>query len=447
MNKMNKRLATIAIIGSMTFSSVLLPAIATADTVDSKIEQQDNKINTLKANSSSTQADLEAIETSIATNETSAKELLAEIKAANNEMQQLDKEIGVLQTKIEQRNEQLQNQARSVQVNGDSANYVEFVINAESVTDIIGRIDVVSKLVTANRDLVKEQVRDQESVKMKKTETEKKVNQQNTLAGQLEATQAKLASQKFEKEAVVAQLASETATAEGEKAGFLAQKAEAEKQAALLATAKEESAKAVQVAAATKETANVATNTASNQDSAADSSSSVDSSTPAPVNPTPTPNPGNGNNGGNGGGGSNVTPPAKPDPNPTPIPDPPATGGGTSWSNLQPIAESLIGIPYQWGGTTTSGFDCSGFTQYVFAKAGVSIPRVASAQYSASQKVSNPRAGDLVFFSQPGSGGVIDHVGIYVNSSTFIGSQSTPGVAYASYSGYWGAYIVGYGRY
>ncbi len=443
---MNKRLATIAIIGSMTFSSVLLPAIATADTVDSKIEQQDNKINTLKANSSSTQADLEAIETSIATNETSAKELLAEIKAANNEMQHLDQEIGVLQTKIEQRNEQLQNQARSVQVNGDSANYVEFVINAESVTDIIGRIDVVSKLVTANRDLVKEQVRDQESVKTKKTETEKKVNQQNTLAGQLEATQAKLASQKFEKEAVVAQLASETATAEGEKAGFLAQKAEAEKQAALLATAKEESAKAVQVAAATKETANVATNTASNQDSAADSSSSVDSSTPAPVNPTPTPNPGNGNNGGNGGGGGNVTPPAN-KPDPTPIPDPPATGGGTSWSNLQPIAESLIGIPYQWGGTTTSGFDCSGFTQYVFAKAGVSIPRVASAQYSASQKVSNPRAGDLVFFSQPGSGGVIDHVGIYVNSSTFIGSQSTPGVAYASYSGYWGAYIVGYGRY
>lgn len=436
---MNKRLATIAIIGSMTFSSVLLPAIVTADTVDSKIEQQDNKINTLKANSSSTQADLEAIETSIATNESSAKELLAEIKAANSEMQQLDQEIGVLQTKIEQRNEQLQNQARSVQVNGDSANYVEFVINAESVTDIIGRIDVVSKLVTANRDLVKEQVRDQESVKTKKTETEKKVNQQNTLAGQLEATQAKLASQKFEKEAVVAQLASETATAEGEKAGFLAQKAEAEKQAALLATAKEESAKAVQVAVATKETATIAANTASNQDSAADSSS-AGSSTAAPVNPTPAPNPGNGNN-----GGGNVTPPAKPDP--TPIPDPPATGGGTSWSNLQPIAESLIGIPYKWAGTTTSGFDCSGFTQYVFAKAGVSIPRVASAQYSASQKVSNPRAGDLVFFSQPGSGGVIDHVGIYVNSSTFIGSQSTPGVAYASYSGYWGAYIVGYGRY
>lgn len=443
---MNKRLATIAIIGSMTFSSVLLPAIATADTVDSKIEQQDNKINTLKANSSSTQADLEAIETSIATNETSAKELLAEIKAANNEMKQLDQEIGVLQTKIEQRNEQLQNQARSVQVNGDSANYVEFVINAESVTDIIGRIDVVSKLVTANRDLVKEQVRDQESVKTKKTETEKKVNQQNTLAGQLEATQAKLASQKFEKEAVVAQLASETATAEGEKAGFLAQKAEAEKQAALLATAKEESAKAVQVAAATKETATIATNTASNQDSAADSSSSVDSSTPAPVNPTPAPNPGNGNNGGNGGNGGNVTPPAN-KPDPTPIPDPPATGGGTSWSNLQPIAESLIGVPYKWGGETTSGFDCSGFTQYVFAKAGVTIPRVASAQYAESQKVSNPRAGDLVFFSQPGSGGVIDHVGIYVNSSTFIGSQSTPGVAYASYSGYWGAYIVGYGRY
>ena len=102
---------------------------------------------------------------------------------------------------------------------------------------------------------------------------------------------------------------------------------------------------------------------------------------------------------------------------------------------------------YTWGGTTPSGgFDCSGFTQFVFNKAGKSIPRTSGSQYASSTKVSNPQPGDLVFFSGNGAG--ITHVGIYTGGGQFIGSQSSSGVAYASaVTGYWGSRLVGYGRY
>ncbi|WP_347451660.1 C40 family peptidase [Acetoanaerobium noterae] len=87
-------------------------------------------------------------------------------------------------------------------------------------------------------------------------------------------------------------------------------------------------------------------------------------------------------------------------------------------SGVVAIAKDYIGVPYKWGGTTPKGFDCSGFTQYVFRKAGVSLPRTSAAQGKVGTKVSRSelRAGDLVMF--PG------HVGIYIGSGKFIHSPS-----------------------
>ncbi|GAA1256306.1 hypothetical protein GCM10009657_34570 [Oryzihumus leptocrescens] len=72
------------------------------------------------------------------------------------------------------------------------------------------------------------------------------------------------------------------------------------------------------------------------------------------------------------------------------------------------VAAQYAGVPYVWGGTTPSGFDCSGFTQYVFNKIGVSLPRTAEEQRAAVTRVSTPQPGDLVFFGSPAY-----HVGIY----------------------------------
>ncbi len=91
-----------------------------------------------------------------------------------------------------------------------------------------------------------------------------------------------------------------------------------------------------------------------------------------------------------------------------------ATGG------IIGIAASLSGIYYRYGGTTTAGFDCSGFTSYVYRQAGISLPRTAAAQQAASTKVSNPAPGDLIFFGYPAY-----HVGIYAGGGMMYDSPRT----------------------
>lgn len=112
---------------------------------------------------------------------------------------------------------------------------------------------------------------------------------------------------------------------------------------------------------------------------------------------------------------------------------PPSGDGG----QIIAIARRYLGVPYAWGGTTPRGFDCSGYVQYVYRKAGHSIPRSAGAQYRALQHISRPRPGDLVFFSTYTAG--ISHVGIYAGNGRFIHSpRSGKVVSYAKMGdSYW----------
>ncbi|MCX7773246.1 MAG: C40 family peptidase, partial [Clostridia bacterium] len=98
-------------------------------------------------------------------------------------------------------------------------------------------------------------------------------------------------------------------------------------------------------------------------------------------------------------------------------------------SSIISTAKSYLGVPYVWGGTTPSGFDCSGYIQYVFAKNGISMPRTAAEQYTMGTGVSKSdlRPGDLVFFQtyKPGA----SHVGIYLGNNQFIHESSGAGEA------------------
>ncbi len=98
----------------------------------------------------------------------------------------------------------------------------------------------------------------------------------------------------------------------------------------------------------------------------------------------------------------------------------PAASSNASGSAVLNYAYQFLGTPYVWGGSTPSGFDCSGFTSYVYRKFGVNLPRVSRAQATVGTKVaySNLQAGDLVFFGS----GSISHVGIYIGGGNMIHS-------------------------
>ena len=122
------------------------------------------------------------------------------------------------------------------------------------------------------------------------------------------------------------------------------------------------------------------------------------------------------------------------------------SGENLTGERIAAAAEKFLGTPYAYGGSSPGGFDCSGFTSYLFRQFNISLPRTASGQFSLGVGVakSDLRAGDLVFFNR---GGGISHVGVYVGNGQFIHSSSprSGGVISSDLSsaGYYTSYYYG----
>ena len=99
-----------------------------------------------------------------------------------------------------------------------------------------------------------------------------------------------------------------------------------------------------------------------------------------------------------------------------------ATAAAREEARMARFARQLVGVPYAYGGTSpATGFDCSGFTRFVYAHFGIELPHYSGAQFALGRSVPRRalRAGDLVFFDGVG------HVGIYLGQGLFIHAPHT----------------------
>ena len=428
---MKKKLVAIALAGTILATSIVTPFTAQADEILTKIQQQETKISELDSKQSTVEETLSVITAEVDAAEKRAETLLANRVKTQDEIATLQEDIAELQVVIAQREEQLDEQARSVQVNGSNENYLNFIVASESFTDLVSRIDVVSKMVSANKELVEQQIADQKAVEDKKSKTEENLSKINAMAMELEQLKGDLQVKKIEQESAIAALAAEKATAESDRQMFLAQKEEADQRAAAeaAAIAAAEAAAATVAATVAQASSEESSTAASSVDIASSTVASSESAAPtqtvaaalvvesAPVVSAP----------------AAAAPVVSAPVVSAPVVTAPTLSAPTG--DVVSIAAKYIGVPYVWGGKTPSGFDCSGFTSYVFREAygieigGYTVPQENSGTQIA---VSSAQAGDLIFW---GSRGATYHVAIYVGGGQYIHAPA-PGqtVTYSSYN-------------
>ncbi|QIK52020.1 hypothetical protein G7058_08255 [Jeotgalibaca porci] len=408
---MKKKLATLLLTSSLLASTMIAPIAASADELQNKIEQQESKLEAIQSEVLSAQQTLTAVQAEISAAESRSNELLESRITTQDEVTTLAEEIEKLEIIIEKREEQLQEQARSVQVNGSNTNYINFVFASESLTDLVARVEVVTTMVSANKSLVEQQISDKEAVTDKKVASEEKLEEIIGMSTELEQLKADLHIKKIEEESAIAALNAEQSTVQADRDKFIAQKEEADRRAAeeAAAIAAAEAAaiaaaeEAARVAAiAVEEVAEVETVATTSRNVAAPAVTAPQQSAPTETvaqAPATTPE---------------STPAPTPAPAPAPAPAPSHSG------DLIGEAYKYLGVPYVWGGKTPAGFDCSGFTSYVFRQAyGMEIGSWTGAQENLGTKISVSQAqpGDLLFW---GSAGSTYHVAIYLGGGSYI---------------------------
>lgn len=297
------------------------------------------------------------------------------------DIKEVDASIVETEKRIEQRSAILSERMAAYQAQDNTVGvYLSVVLEAKSFADLMDRVVAVKTLMDADQELVNQQEADKAKLEEQKATLDEKQKELQKQFQALQQKESEMEVKKAENEAKSLALKAQIATKQEEE------RLEAERKAA-----EEEAARLRALQSAT------------------------------PVMQATS----------NGGG------------KPQSIVVGSGTGTASSGDAIS-TAKQFLGRGYVWGGSNPStGFDCSGLVQWSYKQAGVSLPRTASQQYLATQRISasEARVGDLVFFSY-GSG--VAHVGIYLGNNTMIDAQNK-GVVIESLD-WWNQYLVGFGR-
>jgi len=245
---LNKRLLTFVVTGTALALGTLAPSVNAQD-IDSQISSANSQIQNLNNQKQAVAGQVEQLSQDLTNVQSRINSVQAEQETAKANLEVLKAEISKLETLIAERNERLKDQARAVQVNG-ARSYLDFLLNADSITDVVNRIGVIVDLVGANRQLMQEQARDKEQVQTKEQAQKDNLNQQKANEAQLQNLQTELSATFTKHKATLANLSNEELEAIAARDGLVQEK---ERLAAEKARADAEKAAAQKAAEEAKE--------------------------------------------------------------------------------------------------------------------------------------------------------------------------------------------------
>ena len=245
---MNKRLLTFVVTGTALALGTLAPSVNAQD-IDSQINSANSQIQNLNNQKQAVAGQVEQLSQDLTNVQSRINSVQAEQETAKANLEVLKAEISKLETLIAERNERLKDQARAVQVNG-ARSYVDFLLNADSITDVVNRIGVIVDLVGANRQLMQEQARDKEQVQTKEQAQKDNLAKQEANEVQLQNLQSELSATFTKHKATLANLSNEELEAIAARDGLVQEK---ERLAAEKARADAEKAAAQKAAEEAKE--------------------------------------------------------------------------------------------------------------------------------------------------------------------------------------------------
>jgi peptidoglycan DL-endopeptidase CwlO len=250
----------------------------------------------------------------------------------------------------------------SLYVNGGQASTVEVLLGAQSLDDLLNRLDAVERVSDQDTRVLREVKSFKAEVRTRKQRLQTARKAQARIVAERESQRRAIEGQLRERQAMLSSIKGQIAQLEAAEARRQAQ-LEAQAQARLAASNQQRRLQSLPI-----------------QSEAALAPDAVAPESVAPV----------------------AVPAAR-------------------YGGVVGIAMQYLGVPYRWGGADPSGFDCSGFSMYVYAQVGVSLPHHAASQYGMGTPVSRDQleAGDLVFFNGLG------HMGIYIGGGSFIHAPHT----------------------
>ena len=226
---MKKRILSAVLVSGVTLSAA---ASVHAEDYDSQIAAADNAISNLASQQETAQAQVATIQSQVSTLRTQKSELETKNAELEKVSADLESEIQELSSKIVARQDSLAKQARSAQQNNTATSYINSILNSKSISEAITRITAISKVVTANNDMLTKQESDQKELAAKQEQNQAAINEIATNKAELETTEAGLTTQQAELEAAQVTLAAELATAQDEKTSLVSAKSTAEAVAA-----------------------------------------------------------------------------------------------------------------------------------------------------------------------------------------------------------------------